>query len=748
MRLLVGVFVAAAPLLTAARPAPRPLAADDGLTLAPERVQCEEGCLPQKFCLPGPCKQGEVCITAPRLCGNSGGSTDSGWDVCRWAIQDGTSCPNERRSELCADYEGKVCGERLGHKNKDSEPKKASVAAPDAGSCVSHDMGEATDNWCTIACAVQGLECGTTCSPTACKHETPQLCECELLPNGELRVEGSAGEVASRPDRPFPVVDEASNTTCVSVNANVEDYWCATNCAIGDCEASVCCPEATCKCGIKLDEQGQPLPLAQHSVGGVAKKESEISIGDIAPTKNVCDMEAEGCIKTGNSASEDCRTCVAHVSVCMTTPMLDDNGNIKVVTLDDCVEQIANQAKTCSTCNTPESKLAFKVRVGATVAASAGAAAAANTAAEAVNKAQAKDTADRAKGATAKADETAINATRAADKVWDTAAKRFEDAAAASAAAQHQDDLPAAPPLPPPNPKVCNFDTRGCIPMGPTEDCRTCAAHITNCFLTPHKDENDTDIAVGVETCMTEVAIRADGCAKCGNAESMEAYKKKVGAVPPPPAAPPPPPLPPPLPPSPPQHPPLPPPPPPPSNPPPKSEFDKAAEEYAKLDRYWRALKQQRSDREAIAKQAADDKAKAEDDLEFARGAVKALDKASAADQSKARELLGMAEKKFSAARTAEAEATVQAGAAADSERKALATKERQKVIEDVLKEAERKGLTEVETQQVLRDAVKEAGENHQKVPAKQIIRSAKWAAKRAGKRAARRAAKHKQASK
>ena len=283
--------------------------------------------------------------------------------------------------------------------------------------------------------------------------------------------------------------------------------------------------------------------------------------------------------------------------------------------------------------------------------------------------------------------------------------------------------------------------------MGPTEDCRTCAAHITNCFLTQHKDEHDKVMEVGVEDCMTEVAIRADGCAKCGNADSMEAYKRKVGAMPPPPASPPPPPLPPPLPPAPPQDPPLPPPPPPPSTPPPKSEYDQAVAEYTKLDRYWRVLKQQLTDREAIAKQARDEKAKAEDDLEFARGAVKALDTASAADQSKARELLGMAEKKFSAARTAEAEATVQEGAAADSERKALATKQKQKVVQDVLKEAQRKGLSDMETQQALRDAVKEAGENH--APGKREdkktqddVRAAKWAAKRAAKQAARRAAR------
>jgi hypothetical protein len=736
----VAFLLAAAPLLTAARPALRPLAPDDGLTLAPGRVQCEEGCLPQKFCLPGPCKQGETCITSPRLCGNSGGKgEDSGWEVCRWAINEGTSCPPEQRSELCANFEGHVCGERLGHKNEDSEPKKDDTPAPDAGACVSHDYNEATDQWCTIACSVQGLECGTTCSPTACKHDTPSLCECELLPNGELRVEGSAGEVAGRPERPFPVVNEADNTTCVSIDANVEDVWCASNCAVGDCDPSVCCPKATCKCGIGLDDSGYPLALSPHSVGGAAKEESKNEVS----TKNVCDMEAEGCIKTGNTASEDCRTCAAHVSVCMTTPLLDEEGNVEVVTLDSCCDQVASQAKACSTCSTPESKKAFKVRVGATVAASAGAAAAANSAAEAANKAQAKDTAKRAKANVAKADEASNNATAAADKVWDAAAKTFEDAAASMA---NGGQAPAFSP-PPPNPHVCNFDTRGCIPMGPTEDCRTCAAHITNCFLTQHKDEHDKVMEVGVEDCMTEVAIRADGCAKCGNADSMEAYKRKVGAMPPPPASPPPPPLPPPLPPAPPQDPPLPPPPPPPSTPPPKSEYDQAVAEYTKLDRYWRVLKQQLTDREAIAKQARDEKAKAEDDLEFARGAVKALDTASAADQSKARELLGMAEKKFSAARTAEAEATVQEGAAADSERKALATKQKQKVVQDVLKEAQRKGLSDMETQQALRDAVKEAGENH--APGKREdkktqddVRAAKWAAKRAAKQAARRAAR------
>ena len=727
--MMLRVLIAAVPLLTAARPARMPLPADDGLTLAPERVQCEEGCLPQKFCLPGPCKQGEICVTAPRLCGNSGGeSTDSGWDVCRWAIQDGNSCPNERRSELCANFEGNVCDQRLGHKNQDSQSEEASVAAPDAGSCVSHDMGEASDNWCTIACAVEGLECGTTCAPTTCKQDNlPTLCECALLPNGELRVEGSAGEVAGRPDRPFPVVDEASNTTCVSIDTNVEDIWCASNCAIGDCEASVCCPTTTCKCGIKLDEQGMPMPLSPHSMGGAAKKLSENEVS----TENVCDMEAEGCIMTENNAAEDCRTCVAHVSVCMTTPVLDEDQNVKVITLDDCVDRIADKADGCSTCNTPESKIAFKVRVGATVAASAGAAAAANSAADAANKAQAKDTVKKAAASSAKADESAIKATRDADEHWESATKTFEDAAAGREGG-------VTAPSPPPNANVCDFEVRGCIPMGPTEDCRSCTAHITNCLLTQHKDENNVVIKVGVETCMTEVAIRADGCAKCGNADSMNVYKKKVGAMPPPPSPPPPPPLPPPLPPSPPPLP-LPPPvPSPPPLPPPKSEVERAVEESAKLQRYWKALKQQRTDREAIETQAADDKAKAEADLEFANGAVQALDKASDADQAKARALLGMAEKKFSAAKTAEAEANVQAGAAAESEQKALATMKKQKVIEDTLKMAERKGFTEMETQQALRDAAKQAGENHEKVPA---MRAAKWAAKRAAKQAARRAA-------
>ena len=196
--------------------------------------------------------------------------------------------------------------------------------------------------------------------------------------------------------------------------------------------------------------------------------------------------------------------------------------------------------------------------------------------------------------------------------------------------------------------------------------------------------------------------------------------------------------------------PPLPPPPPPPSSPPPKSQYDQAVAEYTKLERYWRALKQQLTDREAIGKQAKADRAKAEDDLEFARGAVKALDKASASDQSKAKELLGMAEKKFSAARTAEAEATVQTGAAKDAEGKARAAKEKQRVIRDTLNEAQRKGLSDMETQQMLRDAVREAGENH--APGKQDhktqdhktqddVRKAKWHAKRAAKRAARRAA-------
>ena len=48
----------------------------------------------------------------------------------------------------------------------------------------------------------------------------------------------------------------------------------------------------------------------------------------------------------------------------MVTPHLDEQMQVRAVTAEDCVVQVAEQASGCNACNTAEGKQAFKARMG------------------------------------------------------------------------------------------------------------------------------------------------------------------------------------------------------------------------------------------------------------------------------------------------------------------------------------------------------------------------------------------------
>ena len=76
-----------------------------------------------------------------------------------------------------------------------------------------------------------------------------------------------------------------------------------------------------------------------------AKAEAEQSIERATSEKidsTVCDLEAEGCVKNGDL--KDCRTCAGHMELCMVTPHLDEQMQVRAVTAEDCVVQVAEQA--------------------------------------------------------------------------------------------------------------------------------------------------------------------------------------------------------------------------------------------------------------------------------------------------------------------------------------------------------------------------------------------------------------------
>ena len=429
----------------------------------------------------------------------------------------------------------------------------------------------------------------------------------------------------------------------------------------------------------------------------------------------VCDLEATGCIQVGTA--EDCRTCAAHMELCMHTQSLDENLVVKVVTADDCVVQVANLAEPCSACKTPKGKQEFRTRLGDVAIATAGAAASATNAASATHDAVAAGGDAAAKAAAAHASETVANATRAADDIFEESSKASSDAMAAKVEAADAAQVAAEaeaeasgptgkiPPSPPPNAKVCDFERSGCIAMGSTSDCRPCSAHISSCMMTDHRDSSDNLLEQLVDDCALEVAVRAEGCEKCANDDSIMAYKRRVGMMPSPPQTPPlpPPPSPTPLlPPSPPSLPPPQPSPPtplPPPLPPPKSMADKAAEEYSKLDRYWRALKQQGLDKQELASQAHQERVKMVEDLQGAEEALRALRAAKApADMlSPAADWAEEARTKLRAAKIAEEEAQVQAAEAKQSAVRAFDARKQGKADADAAAQLESQGITEAE---------------------------------------------------
>ena len=89
------------------------------------------------------------------------------------------------------------------------------------------------------------------------------------------------------------------------------------------------------------------------------------------PLTPVCDLEAEGCVVSvgGLHGQRDCRTCAAHMELCMATPRVDADMQVRQIKGGACVEQIANKAKGCSACKTPEGKKMFKARLDAAKAA-------------------------------------------------------------------------------------------------------------------------------------------------------------------------------------------------------------------------------------------------------------------------------------------------------------------------------------------------------------------------------------------
>jgi len=78
----------------------------------------------------------------------------------------------------------------------------------------------------------------------------------------------------------------------------------------------------------------------------------------------------------------------------------------------------------------------------------------------------------------------------------------------------------------------CDLDVLACYSAaGGAQDCRSCADHISNCRLAPHRDKNGTALNFKLDDCLDFVATNIKDCKRCNKDRSKEAYKVRVGLV-------------------------------------------------------------------------------------------------------------------------------------------------------------------------------------------------------------------------
>ena len=78
----------------------------------------------------------------------------------------------------------------------------------------------------------------------------------------------------------------------------------------------------------------------------------------------------------------------------------------------------------------------------------------------------------------------------------------------------------------------CDLDVLACMSAaGGAQDCRSCADHISNCRLAPHRAANGTVLNFKLEDCLDFVATNIKDCKRCNKDKSKEAYKVRVGLV-------------------------------------------------------------------------------------------------------------------------------------------------------------------------------------------------------------------------
>ena len=137
---------------------------------------------------------------------------------------------------------------------------------------------------------------------------------------------------------------------CVSILEGTEDEWCRKTCTSANLE----CPKDHCVCGDLSDVDMTPTdPLAEAN-----KNANDLK----TLMDNACDFDAQGC---NQDPVPQCSACYIHFESCRNKPHFEDDGvTPKAMDIDSCMDEVSHTVGGCETCDTDDSKEAYKVRTG------------------------------------------------------------------------------------------------------------------------------------------------------------------------------------------------------------------------------------------------------------------------------------------------------------------------------------------------------------------------------------------------
>ena len=302
--------------------------------VAPQDVVCGEGCSIRLVCLPPPCYDGQECETRAMTCDDM---ECPGSSAC-------SDCERERCAGMCANEKG-LCEDRVGH--EEYGPDDGRYSGPALPAPVPAAAPEPEDD----AAAMPKADTLPLSPKTAATAPAPKPAP---LPTA-----------MPKPEAASPVSKlKVPENRCLSVEDGTTDEWCQSTCQPPSpqlcnttCAPPGCATPTVCQCGefVPVNET-QKAQQEQDAKNRVADLNAES-----------CDWDQTACVEQvlPNFVTQDCRTCALHVGNCMMTTHLTGENAMKSMTIDDCMDEIAERAeKECGECKSQASHQSYKVRMG------------------------------------------------------------------------------------------------------------------------------------------------------------------------------------------------------------------------------------------------------------------------------------------------------------------------------------------------------------------------------------------------